>query len=229
MSLKLCAVLTGAALLLSGCGRGDPAPSSEETSSLPVSAVAGCPSGGLPGVFDRRLPRNGRHDADLLGQAVLNETNRARCGNGLEPLRGDGALQQAAALHSRDMARLDFFSHDSPVPGRETVGDRAKQVGFRYQSVAENIIEARYMAYESRRKYEVINPERCAFAYADGTPIARHTYASLAREVVSRWMESPGHRRNILNRTHRAHGFAIAPNGVQSLCGGLFGAQVMGR
>lgn len=229
MYLKLCAVLTGVALSLSGCGGGDPAPSSESTPLLPASAVAGCPSGGLPGVFDQGLPRTGAHDADLLGQAVLIETNRARCGNGLEPLIGDPALQQAAALHARDMARLGFFSHESPVPGRETMMARARQAGAGYRWVSENIIEARYMAYESRRRYEVIDPALCEFVYADGTPIDAHTYASLAREVIRRWMDSPGHRRNLLHLTHRAHGFAIAPNSVRSLCGGLFGAQVMGR
>ena len=134
-----------------------------------------------------------------------------------------------ADLHARDMAQLRFFSHDSPVPGRETMMARARQAGAGYQWVSENIIEARYMAYESRRRYEVIDPARCEFAYADGTPIDAHTYASLAREVIGRWMNSPGHRRNILHRTHRAHGFAIAPNSVRSLCGGLFGVQVMGR
>ena len=229
MRLILCAVLTGAALVLSGCGGGGPAASSEKVPPLPVSAVDGCPAGGLPGVFDRMLPRNGSHDADLLGQAVLSETNRARCGNGLEPLTGDGSLQLAADLHARDMAQLRFFSHDSPVPGRETMMARARQAGAGYQWVSENIIEARYMAYESRRRYEVIDPARCEFAYSDGAPIAPHTYASLAREVIGRWMNSPGHRRNILHRTHRAHGFAIAPNSVRSLCGGLFGVQVMGR
>ena len=229
MTSRTCAALTGAALILFGCGGGEPDRSPEAASPLPAAAVTGCPSGGLPAVFDNRLPRNGRHNADLLDQAVLIETNRQRCGNGLNPLIGHAPLQQAALMQSQDMARLQFFSHESPVPGRETMSARARLAGSRYPQVGENIIEARFMAYESGRRYEVIDAEDCEFAYEDGTPIASHSYASLAREVVQRWMGSPGHRRNILNASHLAHGFAIAPNGVESLCGGIFGAQVMGR
>ena len=93
----------------------------------------------------------------------------------------------------------------------------------------ENIIEARYMAYQSGRQYQIIDAVRCEFAYADGTTIAPQTYASLAREVVRRWMASPGHRENILNARMREHGFALAPNRDTSLCGGIFATQVLAR
>lgn len=225
------AALTGAALLLFGCGN-DTGPDLAGLESAPVqleNASSGCPSAALSRNFDRTLPRNGSHDARLLGEAVLIETNRARCAEGLRPLLGNAPLQQAAGLHSKDMARLGFFSHASPVPGRETLAARVTQVGFRFGGVAENIIEARYMAYESGRKYQIIDAVRCAFAYADGRIIPPQTYASLAREVVGRWMDSPGHRKNILTSGMREHGFALAPNKDSSLCGGIYATQVLAR
>lgn len=124
---------------------------------------------------------------------------------------------------------MGFFNHESPVRGRETLSARVDQVGFRFSRVAENIIEARYMAYRNGAKYQVIDPVRCEFAYADGETIRPHTYASLARDVIRRWMESPGHRANILTPDLRAHGFALAPNKDTSLCGGIYATQVMAR
>jgi uncharacterized protein YkwD len=230
-SIQTCAALTGAALFLFGCGNGAGA-TSDTVESLPIeiaSNSAECPVGPLPRQFRRTLPRNGAHDRDLIGTAVLAETNRERCARGLSPLIGNAPLQQAAGLHSQDMARLNFFDHASPVPGRETLSMRVTQVGFRFQSVGENIIEARYMAYQSGRQYQIIDAVRCEFAYADGTMIAPQTYASLAREVVRRWMASPGHRENILDAGMREHGFALAPNRDTSLCGGIFATQVLAR
>ena len=127
------------------------------------------------------------------------------------------------------MARVGFFSHDSPVPGRETLAARVTQVGFRYQTVAENIIEARYMAYENGRQFHVLDPVRCDFAYVNGEKILPQTYASVARQMVRRWMKSPGHRANILNAGVREHGFALAPNKDRSLCGGIYATQVLAR
>lgn len=196
----------------------------------PTAQAAGdCPSGPLSGAFDQTLPRNGSHDADLLGQAVLIETNRARCAEGLAPLSDSTLLQEAAALHSGDMAREDFFSHESHVPGRETLKSRVELVGYRYRRIAENIIESQYMAYRNGEPFYVIDAARCKFTYVDDTPITEQTYASLAREVVRRWMESPGHRANILTPDLTGHGFAIAANRDRNLCGGLYGTQVMGR
>ena len=219
----------GATLFLVGCG-GNDAVTGENPDPVQIRSVShSCPNGALSRRFNQTLPRNGAHDADLLGEAVVIETNRARCSEGLKPLLSNAPLQQAAGLHSQEMARLDFFSHSSPVPGRETLAARVTQVGFRFQSVGENIIEARYMAYQSGRQYQIIDAVRCEFAYADGTAIAPQTYASLAREVVRRWMASPGHRENILDAGMREHGFALAPNRDTSLCGGIFATQVLAR
>ncbi len=48
---------------------------------------------------------------------------------GLAPVQIDLALTAAARSHSADMERLNFFSHDSPVPGKTTPWDRARLAG----------------------------------------------------------------------------------------------------
>ena len=71
--------------------------------------------------FSTNIPRQ-------VSQGVLS-TNQLRFLCGLAPLRIDAELSRAAWGHSDDMRRLDFFSHVSPVEGKKTFADRAKQAG----------------------------------------------------------------------------------------------------
>lgn len=48
---------------------------------------------------------------------------------GLDPLLVDLQLTAAGRDHSRDMKELDFFSHESPVPGKKSFVDRAANFG----------------------------------------------------------------------------------------------------
>lgn len=180
----------------------------------------------LPEGAEHTLPRSGRHDPELADLAVLDAVNRIRCGRGLVPLAPDRSVRQAAEIHARDMARLGFFDHRSPVAGHRSMTDRLGLAGARFRIAAENIIEARYMAYRNGAPYRVEDATACLFRYTDGTPLKRQSYASLADEIVARWMESPGHRRNLMDPALRRHGFALAPTRDPALCGGLYGAQV---
>ncbi len=65
--------------------------------------------------------------------------NHGRLVLGLGPLRLDEKLSAAAEGHSSDMARIGFFAHDSPVPGKKTPWDRAKKAGFEGRAGGENI------------------------------------------------------------------------------------------
>ena len=67
----------------------------------------------------------------------IRELNELRMLLGLGPVIIDPRLHEAARGHSQDMATLRFFSHDSPIAGKTTPWDRAKQVGT--EASAENI------------------------------------------------------------------------------------------
>jgi uncharacterized protein YkwD len=80
------------------------------------------------------------------GKILLDAVNRARaternCGSrhfaAARPLTWNPALGAAAQAHSGDMARQNYFSHQGK-DGRE-VGDRAKQTGYRWLGIGENI------------------------------------------------------------------------------------------
>lgn len=57
----------------------------------------------------------------------------------LTPLRMEEKLSDAAVGHSRDMASMGFFAHQSPIPEKKSPGDRARLAGFKHRWSGENI------------------------------------------------------------------------------------------
>lgn len=74
-------------------------------------------------------------NARLAGKLDMQEARAVAAVNltrnllGLAPLAIDPKLAATARDHSQDMAKLNFFSHDSPVAGKATPWDRAKRFG----------------------------------------------------------------------------------------------------
>lgn len=59
----------------------------------------------------------------------IDETNRRRMILGLNPLAIDMKLVACSRDHSNDMIKHNFFAHESPVAGKTTPWDRAKNFG----------------------------------------------------------------------------------------------------
>lgn len=121
-------------------------------------------------------------------QATLCVLNAARERHGVRPLRMNRRLSRAARRHARDMVRRNYFAHDSL--GGATFVDRIRHSGYL----------------------------RNAGAWFVGENIAwgSHHYSS-PRSIGRMWMNSPGHRGNILNGRFRDIGIGLA-----------FGAPVAG-
>ncbi|MGW0808126.1 CAP domain-containing protein [Nonomuraea sp. NPDC002799] len=113
-----------------------------------------------------------------VGTALENEvvrlTNAERAKGGCDPLQHDARLRRAAFGHSADMAKNDYFDHDSQ-DGRDMV-DRMRATGFTGTAWAENIA----MGQRS------------------------------AAQVVQGWMDSDGHRQNIMNCSYTLIGVGAA-------------------
>ena len=127
-------------------------------------------------------------DSGELYRAVMDEivrlSNIEREKNGAPPLSADRNLETAATGHSEEMARMSYFSHDSPVAGRASPGDRIKLSGINPRMTGENI--AKFGSY----------------------PVA-----TLAENAVIGWMNSPPHRRNLLDPNFTHIGIGVARNG----------------
>ena len=68
---------------------------------------------------------------------ALARTNTYRSQFGCPPLRENAQLDQAALLHSQDMALNGYFDHNSP--SGQTPWDRIHAAGYQYSAAAENI------------------------------------------------------------------------------------------
>jgi len=113
--------------------------------------------------------------------AILCLLNAERKARNLPPLRPNGRLAQAASLHSKDMVAQGYFSHVS-LSGEDFVV-RIKKAGYLRGSRAWTLGEN--------------------LAWGSGS------LASPAG-IVKGWMESPGHKANILNNRFREIGIGLA-------------------
>ncbi len=125
--------------------------------------------------------------------AVLCLHNRERAAHGLPLLRENAKLRRAAEGHSSAMVADRFFAHDSPSGA--DMADRILRTGY-----------ARGQGWSLGEN----------IAWGTGS-------LGTAAEIQRAWMESPGHRANILRRQFREIGIGIAV-GAPVDAGGLDGA-----
>lgn len=105
---------------------------------------------------------------------IVNWTNVRRVENGLPPLAGNALLDSAARVRLKDMFAKQYFAHYSPTG--EGTEDAAKEVGYEYISLGENLALGGFKSDE---------------------------------EIVTAWMESLGHRANILGEKYTEIGVAV--------------------
>ena len=171
-------------VLLAGCSL--PAPSTPEVETVGAAAP------GLRGL-DRLINRG---------------SDRARDAHGLASLRWSAQLAAAATKHSEDMAWRGYFNHVSPDGA--TPADRAEAEGLVCETPVQDgvrrvgVLENLYLT----TAYERIRERRT------GDSVVREvdwfTAGEIAARVVQGWLDSPGHRENLLEGSAVAAGVGVA-------------------
>lgn len=158
-------------------------------------------------------------DQSMLENAIRDEVNFHRCRAGLRPVGDAGtALAKQAQKHSIWMARTQQLTHRSTVPGASTLKQRVRNAGLSVSVGSENIgMVHRYQI--DNRHFKILNASSCTFSTFSGQKLPAHSYASLARHIVTLWMESSGHRQNILDRSVRKMSAAVAFDPNAQYCG----------
>jgi uncharacterized protein YkwD len=173
--------------------------------------------------FDAVVPLDAPDQA-LFGEAVLRYSNAARQAAGRKPLRLDPALTRAAGDHARNMARLRVHAHVLPVRGQQDLRERMHRRALSFRHAAENI--ARDKALRLLGRPIAAAHAGCSFTYGDtGAPVPRHSYASLAEQVVRRWLASPRHRASLLSSDFSRLGTGIAADPAAPACGDFYLVQ----
>jgi uncharacterized protein YkwD len=107
--------------------------------------------------------------------AILRATNRARHEHGLRPLQPLPDLDLAADDQARYMALLLTAQHENAFAGQTMPADRIERRGIHPQLTAENVASVKI-----------------------STPEGPESTADIAQALVNAWMDSPGHRANLL-------------------------------
>ncbi len=143
----------------------------------------------------------GNIDYTKLQAVIFHVTNTQRAQNGLPLLSHHPLLEKAAKLHAKRMTELDFYEHEDPYDTNlRKPSDRGRHVGITNAMLAENIhFFGGLSAGMGESIYEL--PGRGKYSFTPSGPaIEMHTYLSFADAIVEEWMNSPGHRANILER-----------------------------
>jgi uncharacterized protein YkwD len=114
-------------------------------------------------------------------RATLCTLNAERARHGLPRLKLNKKLSAAARRHARDMVLRDYFGHDSLGGG--SFVDRIRRTGYL----------------------------RGAGTWSVGENLAWGSHDRAApRAITEMWMDSPGHRANILSASFREVGIGLA-------------------
>jgi len=138
-------------------------------------------------------------DNQKLNAAIFFATNEQRRLKKLHQLTYSALLEKSATMHSKDMFDRNFFSHTNTRDRKKREpNDRAKIVGILNAHLAENIATAFGLQYEQDKDVVVKGPGK--FSYPNKVDLLPpHTYLSVADVLLKSWMNSEGHRKNILS------------------------------
>ena len=149
-------------------------------------------------------------DYPLLHAAIFYVTNEKRIKHGLKALKFTLPLEIAAYNHSKRMVLKRFFSHNDPNSSkRRKPANRARLAGIKNPKIAENITTSCAIRYKAGRSaYKRSGRGNLSYT-PKGRIIPWHTYLSFGENIVRQWMNSPGHRRNILSKKALQHGCGV--------------------
>lgn len=188
------------------------------TMALSAAAAEAC-TRSVPAKAERTVVPAERIDQDLLDAAVRAEVNFHRCRAGLPPLGDAGnGMARMAKTHSVWMASEQTLSHRSTIPGKASLSQRVKAAGVKFRTGSENIGMVHRYQIDNLR-FRILDSNACKFATYEGKPLPAHSYATLARHSVDLWMNSPGHRKNILDRNVTRISTAVAFDPRAQYCG----------
>lgn len=141
-------------------------------------------------------------NTEKIESAIHQAINTRRQKNSLSPLTYDERLETIAQFHSDNMVSEGFFAHDSP--SGMSMSDRYDRFNYNCR------VETGANTYAA-------GAENIAYTYAgqdvrtDSGSIINHNFneTSIGRGLVNQWMNSTGHRKNILRRYWQNEGIGV--------------------
>lgn len=152
-----------------------------------------------------RIPENRtapRVSIENLEKEIHALINAERQHKGLQILSWNSTLSKVARKHSQDMARRNYFSHFSP---------EGHDFSYRYDKEGYTCaISGKDMIYTGGENI-FQNNLYGRIEYVNNVPhYDWNSSRKIAETTVKGWMNSPGHRKNILTPHWRSEGIGIA-------------------
>jgi uncharacterized protein YkwD len=158
-----------------------------------------------PVASESAAPERPRFTHAEFAAALLAETNRVRAKHGRRPFKAHSDLEAAADDQAVFMAMAVTAQHTSPIRRQHTPADRVRRHGLEMEGakLAENVA-----------------------SFPVGREIDPPPVAEIAATLVEQWMNSPGHRANLLSRDFTHFGGAVRLSRVLGNQWCAFGVQV---
>ncbi len=142
------------------------------------------------------------HVSDLIHELVNAERSR----HGLSPLRRSSALERVSYHHSRDMGTRGYFDHID-LRGQNATR-RAKSLGYVCMAADGNSTPAAL----GENLFAGYRYSEYSLTYFPGEVVTDFewiTEEEFARQAVDAWMDSPGHRENLLHPAYHSQGIGV--------------------
>lgn len=147
-------------------------------------------------VFQNPRPEVPVADLEHRVHEIINAQRRA---NNSSELGWDEALSKLARAHSEDMAKRKYFKHITPEG--LTPMKRAEAAGYKVcmlmgENIFQNNLYSRVIEERKRKSIE--------------KTYDWNSLEKIAQTTVKGWMDSPDHRKNILDKNYTREGIGVA-------------------
>ncbi len=137
-------------------------------------------------------------DASKLNAAIFYASNEARIAEGLEPVEHSALLEELATSYAKRVDATGTIAHVDPETGTDPKA-RFEAAGITNPFASENLATDVLIQMKSGEPVYEVDASKGLFSREPrGEPLPFHTYSSLGRSFVESWLNSPGHRRNLL-------------------------------
>ena len=153
-------------------------------------------------------------DLNYLNAVIFHLTNNERSKFDLPIFLFYENLYKSSIFHSESMIKYNYFDHINNIEKKmKTPYDRIFYFNDSYTAFAENILENNLLEYEGEvlnYRTEFNSDGTLSYYNIKGDKIHYGTYIFIAQRLITQWMNSPGHRANILNKKLSHLGCACA-------------------
>jgi uncharacterized protein YkwD len=161
-----------------------------------------------------------------IGKWISFYTSLERISKGLNPLLYEPILEKAAEWQAGYCVKIKTLDHYSTEQGMRTIKDRVEHFGGSYNSWGENLT-VQFSINSEGILYYIKNDESGGYKDYGSHVIYYRDEQQMGYTMVKNWMNSPGHRANILTAGFTLIGAASA-KGVYSNENSYYGCQVFG-